>query len=137
MRVSLLCFPILVVIFSAIVLLKVHALFSLARRLLGDVGERTFWLILLSVIGGGVASFVIFILRQAYRECVIEEHLFCASCNMVDRDDQGYCTCCGEPLSQKAGFYYTSYDSGEKKLISRFGLVPCGEASRPPVQETE
>jgi hypothetical protein len=127
----------LVVILSAIAVLKAHALFWLARRLLGDVGERTFWLILLSVIGVGVASFVIFFLRQAYRECVIEEHLFCASCNMVDSDDEGYCTCCGERLSEKAGFYYTSYESSERKLIARFGLLPCAEASRPPVDEKE
>ena len=132
LRSSVLYFPVLLLIFSGIaggvVFLKGHAIVELLRRLLGDIlSEETFWLLMIGAVILCVAGGLVYFLHQMYRECSIEDHRFCASCNAVDSDDEGCCPVCHMALSEEAGFFSTSY-SDEKKLIERYGLVPYKEA---------
>jgi hypothetical protein len=131
-RTSVIYFPVLLLIFSAlaagVAFLKGHALVEILRRLLGNaLSEQSFWLIFAGVAVVFVASGLVFFLRQMYRECGIERHLFCASCTAVDSDDEGSCPVCRRELSQEAGFFSTAY-SDEKKLLDRYGLVPYVES---------
>ena len=120
LRSSLVYFPVLLLIFSAlaagVVFLKGHAFVEMLQRLLGEaVSEQSFWLILAGMLVVFVAAGLVFFLRQMYRECRIERHRFCASCTAVDSDDEGNCPVCRRELSQEAGFFSTAY-SDEKKL---------------------
>jgi len=132
LRSSILYFPVLLLVFSAIaagiVLLKGHALVELLRSLLGDLlSESAFLLLMIGGVILCVSGGLVFFLHQIYRECSIEHHRFCAACNAVDSDDEGCCPVCGKVLSEEAGFFFTSY-SDEKKLIQRYGLLPYTEA---------
>jgi hypothetical protein len=132
LRASVLYFPVLLVIFSALggcfLFVKGHAVVMLLRHLLGDVlSEQSFWLLLVGVMVLGVAVGLVYFLRQMCRECSIEHHRFCTLCKAVDSDDEGHCPICRRELSEEAGFFTTSH-SEEKKLLERYGLLAYTEA---------
>ncbi len=132
LRSSVLRFPFLLLLFSAatagLVLLKGDSWLGLRRQLLGDnLSDQAFRLLMVGTVVLCVAGSLVYLLRQIYRKCSIEHHRFCAPCNAVDSDDNGYCPVCRMVLSEEGGFFFTSY-SNEKKLIEQYGLLPSKEA---------
>jgi hypothetical protein len=121
-------FPVLILFFTALeagfLLWKGHALMWAAEKAVqGGMTERTLHLVVGSGLVVVAVAAVIFMLIQNYRECTPEEHLFCASCDAVDADDEGLCPVCGAVLGEFASFFYSS-DADELKRLAKHGLTP-------------
>ena len=128
LRSSVLYFPVLLLIFVAIgagvIFIRGHLELQFLQRVLGEmVSERAVSLVLWGVVLIVGTGSLLFLLWQRYQECRIEKYLFCETCKAVDTDETGHCPVCSNPLSDAAGFFYTS-DSDEEKLLKRRGLQP-------------
>jgi hypothetical protein len=132
LRSSLKYFPVLVLIFSAIVALIVLVKgFGLLRMLIEyanlDISNTKFIIISLSVIVCGTTAVLAFFLWQGYRDCDCQECLYCSRCDAVDKYDDGVCPVCKQGLTEKASFFFTTAKD-EQKIIERWGLHRCRDA---------
>ena len=132
LRAYLLYFPVLLAVFGGaalgFILSRGHGLIWLAQEIVGDrLSPTRFWILTCGATVLLVAGGLIYFLRQSYKECVIESHLFCSSCDAVDADDAGICPICGQTPPGFSDFYYT-LDKDEIRSLQAYGLTPCREA---------
>ena len=126
LRSYLLWFPLLLLIFVAVaagfVFVRGHLETRVIQRILdGLLPEHILQRLLWGTVLVGASAALFLLLWQMYRECRIEEYLFCEGCKAVDTDETGRCPICQRELSESAGFLYTSH-SNEEKLLQRRGL---------------
>lgn len=124
-------YPALVLIFSTVaallVFVKGHAIIRLfEEHIQFGISDGKLIVIALGVIVIITAGFLVFFLRQEYRDCECQECLYCPKCNAVDKYDDGCCPICQVPLTEKASFFFTTYKD-EQEIIERWGLQPSRE----------
>jgi hypothetical protein len=121
-------YPIVVILFAAVALLFVfergHPLYVLFRRYIPLEMSDTVIAVLTSlVVFVLTAMAIVYFMRKDYLDCDCQECLYCRKCDAVDKFDSGSCSVCGEPLTEKALFYFTT-SKDEQKIIERWGLQP-------------
>lgn len=126
-------YPIVVVLFGACAVLfvftKAHGLVRLLTDALdGHFTEREVITGIVFSVTVAIAAALIVLLRGMIQAPVFEQHYFCGPCNAVDKDDDGICPFCNQPLKNKETFFFTLYDD-EIQLADSFGLTPANEIS--------
>ena len=132
LRSSLLHYPACIALFSGLGVLflmtKGHGIVWAIRHTLGDRFSDTEVITALAgVVVASVAVALVFLLRNIVRERIFEQHAFCATCNVVDKDDERTCPVCKQPVHSQSSFFITHY-SDEIQLANRLGLAFTDEA---------
>lgn len=134
-RTAIKYYPLLVIIFSAMVVsvsfVKGHAFIHLLQNYLprgiSDSGFLTGIIIVIILITSGG---LIYFLRQDYADCRCDEYLYCQNCDAVDNFESGCCPVCAATLKEKASFIFTTYKN-EQEVIERWGLHGSKAAKSP------
>jgi hypothetical protein len=126
-------YPIGVVIFTFcavfFLFLKAHSLLRLVINAFdGSFTEKEVIVGIVISVTVAVSVVLIFILRGIIQRSIFEERYFCGPCNAIDKDDEGTCPFCNQPLKNKATFFFTLYED-EIQLTESFGLRPANEYS--------